>query len=181
MAKKRQSFSFPELEGRGRGAILRTAEEVQAEQELLQSQQADAPGSTDPPAGAQESTAAAPRRSTERRPRPRAQALTSHSATDSRQPSEPDSGLASGLASNLDETVAAIRKVVRMPGREVSFVRLTPEEKAELADVVYTFKRQGRKTTENEVNRIAVNFILQDYRANGEQSILTRVLAALLA
>jgi len=63
----------------------------------------------------------------------------------------------------------------------VSFIRLTAEEKGQLADVVYTYKRQGRKTTENEVSRIAVNYLLEDYKANGNTSVLARVLEALQA
>ena len=93
--------------------------------------------------------------------------------------------VASKLASTIPvaegEEIEAIRQVVKMPGREVSFVRLSPEEKGELADVVYTYKRQGLKTTETEINRIAINALLADYRANGERSVLARVLAALRA
>lgn len=92
---------------------------------------------------------------------------------------------ASKLASDTDsypaETVAAIRKIVKDPGREVSFVRLSPQEKAQLADIVYTYKRRGHKTSENEINRIALNFLLADYHANGAQSMLARVLDALRA
>src|SRR3954467_5142993 len=44
MAKKRPEFSFPELEHRGRNAILRSTAEVQAEEALLA--QADAGGTT---------------------------------------------------------------------------------------------------------------------------------------
>ena len=43
MANKRPPLSFPELEGRGRRAILRTSEEVQAEEELLATQHAGIP------------------------------------------------------------------------------------------------------------------------------------------
>jgi hypothetical protein len=82
---------------------------------------------------------------------------------------------------NNAETVEAIRKVVKTLGREVSFVRLTPEEKGALAEVVYAYKRQGIKTTENEINRIAINALLADYHANGEASLLARVLGALRA
>ena len=88
---------------------------------------------------------------------------------------------ASTLASYDSETVDAIRKAVRAPGREVSFVRLAAEEKAEVADIVYAYKRQGHRTSENEINRIAINFILRDYKANKANSILSRVLAALLS
>src|SRR5436853_5228539 len=42
MAKKRPEFSFPELEHRGRNAILRSTQEVQAEEALLE----EAPEST---------------------------------------------------------------------------------------------------------------------------------------
>ena len=40
---KRPSLSFPELEGRGRRAILRTTEEVQAEEVMLERQDAEIP------------------------------------------------------------------------------------------------------------------------------------------
>ena len=77
--------------------------------------------------------------------------------------------------------IEAIRKTVKELGREVSFVRLTPEEKGQLVDVVYTYTRQGQKTSENEINRIAINYLLADYHANGERSVLAKVLAALRA
>lgn len=48
MANKRPPLSFPELEGRGRRAILRTPEEVQAEEELLENQQAGNPENQTP-------------------------------------------------------------------------------------------------------------------------------------
>jgi len=83
------------------------------------------------------------------------------------------------LASSNSEGIEAIRRVVKQTGREVSFVRLSPAEKAQLADVAYAFKRQGRKTSETEIHRIAVNFILADHTAHGDASILARILAAL--
>jgi hypothetical protein len=92
-----------------------------------------------------------------------------------------DSAHASTLASYPEGLVESIRKIVKSVGKEVSFVRLTPEEKNQLVDLVYTYKRQGVKTSENEINRIAVNLVLADYEANGEASILARVIEALLA
>lgn len=79
------------------------------------------------------------------------------------------------------ETVERIRKTVKEIGREVAFTRLSPTEKGRLADIVYTYKRQGVKTSENEINRIAINLMLRDYELHGEQSVLARVLAALQA
>lgn len=88
---------------------------------------------------------------------------------------------ASGIAANDEEVVESIRQVIKVPGREVSFVRLTAEEKARLSDIVYTYKRQGQKTSETEINRIAINYLLLDFHEHGEQSVLARVLAALRA
>jgi hypothetical protein len=88
---------------------------------------------------------------------------------------------AAALPSVDAATVETIRQVIKVPGREVSYLRLTPEEKADLSDIVYTYKRQGQKTSETEINRIALNYLLLDYREHGQQSVLARVLAALLA
>jgi hypothetical protein len=97
------------------------------------------------------------------------------------QPNDDSSNQASVLARYHDSTIETLRKAVKAVGKEVSFMRLTQGEKNQLADVLYTFKRQGIKTTENEVNRIALNLLLEDYRTNGKNSVLMRVIAALLA
>jgi hypothetical protein len=113
---------------------------------------------------------------------PPAQPKTSRRpARPSTKASKPDDELASALASVDTGTVETIRQVIKVPGREVSYLRLTPEEKADLSDIVYTYKRQGQKTSETEINRIALNYLLLDYREHGQQSVLARVLAALLA
>jgi hypothetical protein len=80
-----------------------------------------------------------------------------------------------------DDVIESIRKTVKVTGKDVLFVRLTPEEKGQLADIVYTYKRQRKTTTETEIGRIAINYLVQDYRAAGAQSILARVIDALLA
>lgn len=99
-----------------------------------------------------------------------------------RQPESPNASYhASMLAGASSEIIETIRKTVKLAGKEVSFVRLTPAEKGQLIDIVYSFKRQGQRTSETEINRIAVNFMLLDYRANGANSIIAKVIAALLA
>lgn len=86
------------------------------------------------------------------------------------------------MQSNQDaENIERIRKVVKTSGKEVTFVRLLPEEKEKLVDIVYVYRRLGIKTSENEIGRIAINFLTQDYEANGENSVLAKVLAALNA
>ena len=80
------------------------------------------------------------------------------------------------LAPYPDELIDAIRKAVKAVGKEESTIRLTRDEKLELKDIEYTFLRRGRATSGNELYRIAVHFLLADYRENGEESILTRVI-----
>jgi hypothetical protein len=77
------------------------------------------------------------------------------------------------------ETVETIRRAVRVVGKEAATYRFSPEEKARMADLIYTYKRQGIRTSENEVSRIALNFIFQDYEENGDGSVLAKVLDAL--
>jgi len=101
--------------------------------------------------------------------------------TAAQQAREQESNHASTLASFDGETIDTIRKVVKVVGRDVSFVRLSAEEKRRLGGIVYTYKMQGIKTSENELYRIAINLLLEDYESNGEQSVLARVLAALQA
>ena len=85
------------------------------------------------------------------------------------------------LANHPDMLIETIRKTVKQIGKETTFLRLTPEEKEQLREIDYTYKRQGIKTSENEISRIGLKFLLEDYKAHGEASILARVLAALNA
>jgi hypothetical protein len=75
--------------------------------------------------------------------------------------------------------VEVVRKAVKHIGKEAATYRFTPEEKQHLADIVYTYGRQGYRTSENEITRIAVNWLLWNYQEQGEQSVLARLLKAL--
>jgi hypothetical protein len=83
------------------------------------------------------------------------------------------------LSSYHDSVVELIRKAVRLYGKEAFFGRFTPEEKRALSDIAYSYERTGAKTSENQIARIAVNFMINDYKENGKQSILDKVLNAL--
>jgi hypothetical protein len=48
-------------------------------------------------------------------------------------------------------------------------------------EIVYNYKRQGVKTSENEINRIAMNFLIEDFHKNGKESVLAHVIEALNA
>lgn len=101
----------------------------------------------------------------------------------SKQSRYQDSPLASKhdstLADEQENSIEVLRKAVRLIGKDPFFGRFTPEEKGRMKEIVYTYERSGIKTTENEVARIAVNFLMDDYRQNGENSLLDRVLKAL--
>jgi hypothetical protein len=75
-----------------------------------------------------------------------------------------------------------IRKIIKNPGKEeVLYVRLSKEEKDRLADISYTYKRQGIRTSDNEVVRVAINVLLEDYRTNGANSLLAIIISSLHA
>src|SRR6266487_4850854 len=101
----------------------------------------------------------------------------------SNQSSLQDSIDASKLASTLaikPDIIEIIRKIVKTPAKEeVLYVRVTKEEKHQLGDIEYTYDRQDIDTSANELGRIAVNFLIEDYKANGQNSILAKVLTAL--
>jgi hypothetical protein len=95
---------------------------------------------------------------------------------------------ASKLASiqtDQHDRIETIRKTVKQVGKEVLFVRISPEEKRAIGSIVYSFNEiyrgEGRKTSENEIGRVALNFLLEDYKENGNNSFIARVLAALNA
>ena len=78
-----------------------------------------------------------------------------------------------------NEVLEVIRKAVKQLGREPATQRLTIEEKQALRDIEYTYSNQSIQTSSNEIIRIALNFILADYRRNGENSVLAKVLRKL--
>ena len=78
-----------------------------------------------------------------------------------------------------DTIIEIVRKAVKEFGKEAATHRFTPEEKRGVADVIYTYHGSGIRTSENEITRIAVNYLIQDYKENGENSVLDKILKAL--
>ena len=83
------------------------------------------------------------------------------------------------VSSNQDIITESIRKAVKHLGKEAATYRFTQEEKKALADIVYTYKGQGIRTSENEITRIAINYLVENYKQDGENSILARVIKRL--
>jgi hypothetical protein len=77
------------------------------------------------------------------------------------------------------ETIEIIRKAVKDYGKEAATHRFTQEEKKAIAEIIFNFNGKDIKTSENEITRIAVNFVVQDYKENGNKSILAMALNAL--
>jgi hypothetical protein len=78
-----------------------------------------------------------------------------------------------------DELLEEVRKAVKQVGKEAATQRLTLGEKQLLADIEYGYKRQGIRTSGNEIMRIATNYIIRDYRKNGETSVLAKIIKQL--
>ena len=80
-----------------------------------------------------------------------------------------------------DEMIEMVRRAVKRLGKEAATYRFTQEEKRALADIVYVYKGRGIKTSENEVTRISLNYLLEDYRQNGKDSLLAQIIERLNA
>jgi hypothetical protein len=78
-----------------------------------------------------------------------------------------------------DTTTETVRAAVKIFGKEAATHRFTLEEKKAIRDIVYAYEGRGIRTGENEISRIGVNYLIEDYRQNGENSILHKVLTAL--
>jgi hypothetical protein len=78
-----------------------------------------------------------------------------------------------------EEVVDGIRRAVKVVGKEAATLRLSAAEKAAIAEIVYAYKRRQVRTSETELIRIAVNYLLQDYQARGEESVVATVIDAL--
>jgi hypothetical protein len=78
-----------------------------------------------------------------------------------------------------DTIIELVRKAVKELGKEAATHRFTLDEKKAIAELIFTYKNRGVRTSENEITRIAVNFIVKDYKENGKESVLDKTLRAL--
>ena len=101
------------------------------------------------------------------------------SLSESMQVSNNASMHASNQPLTQETIIETIRKAVKDVGKDSATYRFTPEEKKALLELGFSYKMLGYKTSENELTRIAINFLLEDHRQNGKNSVLQRVLDAL--
>lgn len=80
---------------------------------------------------------------------------------------------------NESDVIKMVRKAVKDFGKEAATHRFTLTEKQAIAELVYTYRQQGIRTSENEIARIAINFLFYDYQRNKQDSILHKALQSL--
>jgi len=80
-----------------------------------------------------------------------------------------------------DGMTAIIAKSVREVGKEVCTYRLTQKEKTALVEIIYHYRMRNSRLSENEIARIAINFIIEDFKADKKDCILSRITEAMKA
>ena len=95
---------------------------------------------------------------------------------DTRIPGSQSSNHATMQPVNLDDVIEHIRQAVRQTGKEAGTYRITREEKKALLEICYSFRLGGIRTSENEITRIAINYLIHDHKNMGNNSILSRVM-----
>jgi len=78
-----------------------------------------------------------------------------------------------------DGALESIRKEVKMFGKEAATHRFSKKEKEAITDLIYGFKKKNIQTSENEIARIAINFIIIDFKKNKNYSVLENILRLL--
>jgi len=192
MAKKRPEFSFPELEHRGRNAILRSPAEVRAEEALLADAGDDAiaqdqagQGSPTPPLEAVTQPA---RPVTRRSSTAAVRAAESHDPIDDAPQTErastpapvrartrvPKAGASGGLSSVVTDR---LRQKLRAKQHLSSYTfRFRPEELAQLDRLVAELNlTRSTKLSKNDLVRLALGWLLTDYEEYGPESLVVEV------
>ena len=78
-----------------------------------------------------------------------------------------------------DTVFESVRKAVREFGKEAATHRFTLAEKRAIADIVHAYRQRGIRTSENEIARIAINFVVRDHGENGKESVLETIIQKL--
>jgi hypothetical protein len=177
MAKKRPDFSFPELEHRGRNAILRSTAEVEAEEALLT--RADAGDATGDLPLAEPTTPAAPR--VKRRPvQPALPEPPSDPRADSEDGSTPAPMRARTRAPKAGPAgvvTERLRQKLRTKQHLSSYTfRFRPEELEQLDQLVGELNHtRTSKLSKNDLVRLALGWLLTDYEEYGQASLVVEV------
>lgn len=74
-----------------------------------------------------------------------------------------------------DSMIATIVRSVREVGKEACTYRLTPQEKTALVEIIYHYRMRNSRLSENEIARIAINFLIEDFRTNKKSCMLSHI------
>jgi hypothetical protein len=80
-----------------------------------------------------------------------------------------------------DSMIAIIARSVRDVGKEVSTYRLTQQEKTALVEIIYHYRMRNCRLSENEIVRIAINLLIEDYKNDKKSCMLSRIAEAMKA
>ena len=78
-----------------------------------------------------------------------------------------------------DDVIEYIRQAIRQTGKEAGTYRITREEKKALLELCYSFRLSGIRTSENEITRIAINYLIHDHKSDPKDNILDCVMEAI--
>ncbi len=102
---------------------------------------------------------------------------------DTTTPSNHDTEVSSGhgivVSRYQATTIEFVRKSVKEFGKEAATHRFTLSEKRAISNIVHSLNMQGIRTTENEITRIAINFVIEEFNRQEKDSLLGLVLQAL--
>ncbi len=116
---------------------------------------------------------------------------TTDSPVSSTQPTQTGINIPSYQPTNIpadgSNEIASIHKALRQTSSTAASYRFSTIEKQRLEVALFELKTrsmrtrdaQDIRTNENEVVRISLNYILDDYKAKGDESVLVRALLSL--
>jgi hypothetical protein len=176
MAKKRPEFSFPELEHRGRNAILRSTAEVQAEEALLA--QADAGDTTDDlPRAASDSALATAETPTTQPTLPEPQSGPQADPEITKTPAPMRARMRAPRVAPAAVVTERLRQKLRTKQHLSSYTfRFRPEELEQLDQLVAELNQaRTSKLSKNDLVRLALGWLLTDYEEYGQASLVVEV------
>jgi hypothetical protein len=183
MAKKRPEFSFPELEQRGRNAILRSSAEVEAEEALLAKAgaggaPATAPASAPSASGVTPVTpGTAPRRGAPKRPAATVKDEPAHDDVRARTHARTHAPKAGFPADLPTAVIDRLRQKLQSKQHLSSYTfRFRAEELEQLDGLVSALNQdRGVKLSKNDLMRLALSWLLTDYEQYGLESLVAEV------
>ena len=94
-------------------------------------------------------------------------------------PRHHDTTVSSTANPNPLSPIEYTRRAVKQLGKEAATHRFTVEEKRALKAIEHEYSEKGVRTSENEITRVAINYIVEDFKAKRDKSILAQVLELL--